>query len=335
MSVTALQGIRLNVTNIDLAEQFYRSLGMVEDLGLRRIATDDSLASVITDNDPSGLPGTRSIALRWPCDPHMHLILAQQDASGPTTGWPKQANQLGATVLGLLVSDVALELDRVRRYGGAVVSDRAVTQRLLGETESAFVRDPDGNLVELIEVNPSRAWDLSRCTPHGAEITFLHVQLNTTDLDRISGFYEGLGFTHNYLNDFRPGAQYVSSGQNPFQDLWGQKLDGNVNGMKFLRLQDDPSQMHLEILELEHESLRIPGAQPTWLQQGFIRMCFKAQNMDRRLAELARRGVRVLPENERAALGWGDAEWSYFPDPDANILTLEEWFPTGHWGERH
>ena len=68
-------------------------------------------------------------------------------------------------------------------------------------------------------------------------------------------------------------------------------------------------------------------------QLGIMRYCFKTVDHLERLAELKRRGVRVLIENQLGAYNWGDSEWFYFADPDSNILCFEEWFPAGHSGE--
>jgi catechol 2,3-dioxygenase-like lactoylglutathione lyase family enzyme len=38
LTATATHGVRLNVANLDRAQQFYTGLGMVEDIGTRRAA---------------------------------------------------------------------------------------------------------------------------------------------------------------------------------------------------------------------------------------------------------------------------------------------------------
>lgn len=333
MTVHALHSIRLNVAHFDLALQFYSALGMVEDLGLRRADSPTGATSVIADNDP-GAARARSVALRWPSDPFMHLVLAELPHPRPEHTWPVVAAQSGLTTLGLRVRELEAAVERVVQLGGSVVVAAGSTDRMQGTTRSAFVRDVSTNLVELVEMDPSRTWDLSGCQAYQAEVTFLHVHLNSPDLVTTAAFYEGLGFEHNGLNDFRPNAVYdYQEGEDPFLDLWGRPLDGLVEGMRFLRLPSDPSRMHLEILGVQRNALKPRSDTRGWLRPGFIRPCFLARGMNTYLADLRRRGARVSPRNDRAALGWGDAEWAYFADPEDNIATLEEWFATGHWGE--
>ena len=332
MGARAIHAIRLNVSNIDLAEQFYTSVGMVEDIGMR--IDSAGKRSILTAGDPSGQPSAKAVSLRWPCDPYMHLNLVERTSSSASAGWPKAADQAGSTVLSLVVDDVSAEVERVRIDGGDVVAEPTTTQRLLGPTTSAFVTDPDGNLVELISLEPAPAWDTSRASVFGAERTFLHFELNTDNLDSVGAFYAGFGFSHNPLNDVRPNATFEMPEVDPYVTAWGQALMPHMAGVKFYRLDDDPSEMHLEIMGWK-DGLQDPTDEPVWQQRGVMRYCFKARDLASTLAEMRRRGVRIFMHDQKAGLAWGDSEWFYCADPDGNILTFEEWFPTGHWGERY
>ena len=53
MTARALHGVRLNVANLDRAQQFYTALGMVEDIGMRRADRPDGGTSVLATNDPA------------------------------------------------------------------------------------------------------------------------------------------------------------------------------------------------------------------------------------------------------------------------------------------
>jgi predicted enzyme related to lactoylglutathione lyase len=335
MAAIAIHGIRLNVANLDLSTQFFMSIGMVEDIGMRRADGVEPTGSVLPETDPTG--GTaRSISLRWPCDPYMHLTVVEAGLEPVLTGWPKAAAQIGSTVMTLIVADVVAELDRVRAAGGMVVAEVKETVRLLGSTRSAFVEDPDRNLVELFEAHPGSAWDLTGCSVFGADRTFLHFELNTENLDAVSEFYAGFGFAHNSLNDVRPNATYdPPSGEDPYITEWGTSLMDNMAGVRFLRLPDDPSEMHLEVMGWKPGSLHDPSQNPIWAQRGVMRYCFKTGDLDGTLADMRRRGVRIFMADQKAGLAWGDSEWFYFGDPDRNIMTFEQWFPTGHWGERY
>ncbi len=339
MVARALHGIRLNVRNIDLAQQFYMSLGMVEDIGMRRAATTTGGHSVLGDADPGGSATMLSVSLRWPTDPYMHLNIVEYRADLPDSGWPKKANQLGSTVITLLVDDLDLEVQRLRGEGAAVHGDPVTTIRLLGPTRSAYTQDPDGNLLELLEAAPNPGWNHADCSVLGARRTFLHFQLNTYYLERVAAFYAGFGFAHNVLSDSRPNVDYRQlidmSGPNPYLGAFGQALNNKVtNGIRFFRLPDDHSEMHLEIMGWVQGKLLIPGPRPTFHQHGVMRYCFKTREMKAALADLKRQGVQLYLENQLGAYMWGDSEWFFFSDPDGNVLCFEEWFPTGHWGER-
>jgi catechol 2,3-dioxygenase-like lactoylglutathione lyase family enzyme len=339
VAAKALHGIRLNVRNIDLAQQFYTSLGMVEDIGMRRAGKSGEPPCVLANGDPAGVPRTPSVSLRWPSDPYMHLNLVARHEDSPTTGWPKAVDQLGSTVITLLVDDLDLELERLGHDGVGLDCDPVSTVRLLGVTRSAFTRDPDGNFLEILEAGPQPGWDYAQCSVVGAPRTFLHFQLNTYDLPTVSQFYAGFGFTHDVLSDQRQNVDYRQlidmSGPNPYLTAFGQPLSRKVTtGVSLFRLPQDHSQMHLEIMGWVQDKLLDPGAQPTFHQRGVMRYCFKIRELSEALADLKHRGVRIFLENQLGAYGWGDSEWFYFGDPDGNLLCFEEWFPAGHWGER-
>ncbi|MGW4339531.1 VOC family protein [Rhodococcus koreensis] len=332
MPALALQAIRLNVSNLELATQFYKSIGMVEDIGMRRTESS-SHVSVLSTGCPGETAPAPSVSLRWPSDPHMHINLVQYDAGAPTAGWPRKPGQFGSTVSTLLVSDVSAEVERLRP-DTPILTEPVVTERLLGSTRSAFVEDPDGNIVELIELKPGRAWDLSRCSVFGAERTFLHFELNTDNYKAVSEFYEGFGFAHNAMNDVRPGAEPEVPEVDPFIAIWGAPLISQMDGVNFLRLGDDPSEMHLEIMGWKEGGLQNPTSDPVWHQRGVMRYCFKTRNLAALLSDLEQRGVQIFLKDAQASLNWGDSEWFFFADPDGNILTFEEWFPAGRWGQR-
>ena len=269
----------------------------------------------------------------------MHLNLVVFDPGNPQQGWPKAVDQLGSTVLTLLVADLDAEVRRLVDERAAVRVDEAKTDRLSGPTRSAFIEDPDGNSVELLECSPGRGWDYGGCTVAGAEKTFLHVQLNTYHFEAMSRFYGAFGFALDPLSEGRPNVDYRQlidmSRPNPYVEAFGQPLNNKVtNGVGLFHLAGDHSEMHLEIMGWNDGNLVVPGPEPTFHQLGIMRYCFKTAGHLELLAELKRRGVHILMENQLGAYRWGDSEWFYFADPDGNILCCEEWFPAGRWGEK-
>lgn len=332
MAATAIFALRVNVRNLDRAEQFYHSQGMIEDIGMRLVVDPGRPHTVIAGTEGRAL---RSVALRWPYDPYMHLVLAESpDSPGPVS--PVDPEQTGPTTFTLLVSDLDGELAGVSARGGRVVRPPAETQRLLGKSRAALVTDPDGNPVELISLEHEPGWDNSGCRVAPSDRTFLHVELNTENFREVSAFYGGFGFEHNPLNNLREGWARLPDDdpEDPYVKAFGRSIVGHLAGLNFARLPTDHSQMHLEIMGWKPGNLIDPVRPQTFHQRGIMRMCFKTTDVDGALDDIRRRGLPVLQERQRCGLGWGDTEWLFFHDPDGNIATFEEWFPAGHWGER-
>lgn len=299
---------------------------------MRLVVDDGSPNTVIAGSEGRAL---RSMALRWPYDPYMHLVLAESpDSRGPV--WPVDPDQTGPTTLTLLVSDLEGELAGVSARGGQVVRPPSEAQRLLGKSRSALVTDPDGNPVELISVEPEPGWDNSGCRIAPSDRTFLHFELNTSNFRSVSDFYAGFGFEHNRLNNVRKGWTGDPDAEpvDPFVKAFGRTMQGHWEDLSFFRLPSDHSQMHLEIMGWRPGSLVDPVRPQTYHQHGIMRMCFKTTDVEGALDDIRRRGLPVLQERQRCAIAWGDSEWLFFHDPDGNIATFEEWFPAGQWGER-
>ncbi|MFI5386978.1 MAG: hypothetical protein ACHQ50_12760, partial [Fimbriimonadales bacterium] len=274
-----------------------------------------------------------------PNDPFMHLNVVACRSDSPQEGWPKSVDQLGSTVITLLVDDVEAEIRHLAGGVAVVQGDAVETIRLSGPSRSAFIQDPDGNVIELIERVPGRGWDYSGCSVVGAKTAFLHLQLNTYHFTSLFQFYSGFGFEVDLLSEGRPNVDYRRlidfSRPNPYLEVFGRPLNNKVtDAVSLLRLAGDHSQMHLEIMGWKEGNLVVPGPNPTFHQLGVMRYCFKTVGHLELLAELKRRGVNIYLEGQLGAYVWGDSEWFYFADPDGNILCFEEWFPVGHWGER-
>lgn len=152
----------LNVTELDRSVAFYEALGLA---CTSRTEIPQALEAIVEH------PGAGS-----------KLQLAEQkEQDGPL--------ELGTAFWKLYVNttDIAGLFARAAEAGGVVESPPARLERW--PVSIAFVRDPDGYLVELVERHP---W------PDGspAEAPWLgQYCLNVTDIDRTIGFYELLGLT--------------------------------------------------------------------------------------------------------------------------------------------
>ncbi|MGH9302021.1 MAG: VOC family protein, partial [Acidimicrobiales bacterium] len=77
------------------------------------------------------------------------LELMQFDRPHNPVRSPRPLNQPGLTHLSVGVADISAVLARVADYGGQVVEDTNIGP-------AVFVRDPDGQLLELLATRPSR-----------------------------------------------------------------------------------------------------------------------------------------------------------------------------------
>jgi predicted enzyme related to lactoylglutathione lyase len=335
MTALGIFAIRLNVVNLDRAAQFYTSIGMIEDIGMRRADSSPAAPMILGLDDPSARPGARSMSLRWPCDPYMHINLVSMTEDSPRSGWPKTAGQFGSTVVTLRVTELDQHIAQLAADGMVILSPPTATIRNLGQTRSAFVLDSDSNIVELVEPSYEAGWDTSTCSVVGADRTFLHMQLNTENLEALSAFYASFGFQHDSGVDPRPGSVPYETDGDPYLKAFGVSFKQNRHGVSFFRLPGETSDMHLEVMGWKPGALLDPTDVPTFHQRGVMRYCFKVRELDKILAEQKRRGAKILQEGQGAPLNWGDSEWFFTADPDGNVLCFEEWHGRGYRGARN
>lgn len=336
MTVLALSALQLNVVDHDRSVAFFRSVGFVEDYGARPAGDGPTHAAVLAQAagiDPERVGSTTS--LTFPQDPFMHLEIQgwKQPRRG---GWPRTFDQLGGSRLSFLVDDVESELARLRADGVEVLLEPRAIDRRWGPSQSALVRDPDGNFVELLEVAfTDEGWDTSRRSVTGAAMSFLHFQVNT-DNPAVRAFYNGFGFEHDTGPDMRPGIETdLSAASELYERSFGFDLMPAIDSIDFLRLPTDHSHMHLEIMNWKPGQLLDPAERPTFRQRGVMRVCFKVKDDGHALQERLRaEGARIYQEDVVMPLNWGDSWWCMVGDPDGNVTTFEQWFPARSHGHR-
>ncbi|GME37612.1 hypothetical protein FDECE_3452 [Neofusicoccum parvum] len=329
----ALFAVSQSTTDVDAQVEFYKGIGFVVDDGYT------SLEGSFPDVIKSAL--TKSVALRLPNDPYMHLILHGWNNLKTTPGWPAPFNQIGTRGITMLVKDVAAELERIKagwphlRIHHGPLSIR----RKWGATTSALLEDPEGVFLELLEISSPSPFDAERVqAPGGRDRTWLHFMHNCADFHATRPFYEAFGMAHDRGVDFRPNTGFHPWGVEHFTkqmaDAFGFEMAPEDAGeVAFLRAESDCSQMHLELLNIT-KGLQVPGPRPTWLQNGISRYCIKTKDYAGALRQAKEKGTKIYIEDQRGCLNWGDSQWFFFADVDGNIVTLEEWFPHREWGER-
>jgi catechol 2,3-dioxygenase-like lactoylglutathione lyase family enzyme len=117
-----LDHLRVDVSDIDVAERFYRAA-----LGLERVVRYEIPDGVILQMAPDGVP------------PGVELWMERGLFPKPSA----------TEHLAFAVDDVPAQVELIRSYGYEI--DRDVFS--IGDETIAFVRDPDGHLIELNDFN--------------------------------------------------------------------------------------------------------------------------------------------------------------------------------------
>ena len=337
MAVRAIYGIQHNVRNLPRSRQFYESLGLVVEPGFE-LAPGAAPPDLSGLEQAMGVPPSElgdSVLLTFPNEPFAHVQL-QSWRDGPVEGgWPPRFHQLGARCLSLLVDDLDEEIELLAKRDTPALLGPLTYDRAWGPTRVAYSKDPDGNLFDLRQIDYHPGWETDRRSVVRAPKSFLHFELNTENFSELCDFYEGFGFEWD-VDPSKPRDRAPEMGDmaGDMERAFGFRLGESSRGVALLRLPQDHSNMHLEIMGFAPGSLHDPGPVPRWNQKGIMRFCFKVEDADGHLDELKRRGVKIFLENQRMCLPWGDSLWFFFADPDGHILCFEEWFPARYWGER-
>ncbi|RSL95252.1 hypothetical protein CDV31_013983 [Fusarium ambrosium] len=339
--ISALFAVSLNPSNINESVEFYKDFGFIVDSGYD--AVGDIPDEYFAARGVTKSNWERSVALRLPGDPYMHLILNSWTGLDNAPGWPAPYNQLGSRAITLLVGDAIAELARVRSQfpGVRILHDPIRIHRRWGVTTSVLLLDPESVFLELISIEhaPDSPYNpLNVKKPAFEEKQWLHFMVSCSNFDETEPFYKSFGMEHDAGVDFRPGVGFHPFGYDAFKaqmrDAFGFLME-NSKGVAFLRSKSDTSSsMHLELCRHVPDSLKNPDDHPTWPQKGISRYCFKVDNYKACLEHQKARGSKIYVEDQRGCLEWGDTQWCFTGDPDGNILTQEQWFPTRYWGER-
>lgn len=147
MSIDAISHIAVGVTNMERSLGFYRDvLGMHVSLD-----TEEELPQI----GDAPAQKRRAVYLRWREGPHETFIVLDQQLSREPFGGPPELFQVGTHHWGFWVEDADAVVVRAEAAGVPIVVQPvngdtiAYGEPAGGVVRSAFLRDPDGNVVQL------------------------------------------------------------------------------------------------------------------------------------------------------------------------------------------
>ncbi|GAF43654.1 VOC family protein [Rhodococcus wratislaviensis] len=140
--VAAFSHIAVSVSNLDLAADFYCS-GLGFGPGDEYSAAGCEVAAIM------GVPrtGFRGTFLRLGVT---LLELLEYREALPKSAWPRDPREVGYAHISLIVPDMHEAVDNALRHGGAFCAQLDHAFGGGQETTITFLRDPDGNRIELI-----------------------------------------------------------------------------------------------------------------------------------------------------------------------------------------
>lgn len=298
MPIGASQAFSINVNCSNLARSlhFYRDL-----LGLT--------ASVQTRPDAQDGAAYRLDRVQWD---GWFLHDARGPGAGPTvdllewqvpshTGTPNVAADLGLNRLGFYVADLSECYERAIAAGVTAYGAPHETSVEGSEpVRSVVIEDPDGVLVELVEVGVERVG---------------FVAIGTSDLDTTRAFYEDvLGF-HPMFD--RPPVRQP-----------GQQVGIDREIELIAAYYDDPrgeGAFMLELVQLLDPVPKGPAAREAH-QLGMFRLAMLTDDIDRDYTALLERGVTCWtpPATVEMGLGLPPSRLLMFTDPDGAVIELTQ-----------
>ncbi|KAH4089119.1 hypothetical protein HBH70_026520 [Parastagonospora nodorum] len=328
----ALFAVIQNTPHLDRQLNFYGAVGFIVDPGAELADGEQLPNEWFSARGVQRQDLDRSVAVRLPADPYMHVWFHSWHNLDTNAQWPPKFNQIGSRGFTLLCDDVERELKRIKhQFPGTPVLQKPIRiNRKWGPTISALIRDPEDNFVEILSIDGD-AFDEKKVVPPGSnDKGFLHFQLNAGHkFEQLGTFYRGFEMYHDHGVDYRPRVGFPQG----YQHFLDQMKDAfnfeppkdDLKRVDFLRNDRDCSHMHLEILETIPEKNKDPGLDPTWSQKGIVRYCIKSPDYSEsvRTIKLWQKiaSTKIYVEDQRGCLNWGDSQWIFYGDIDGNILT--------------
>ena len=105
-------------------------------------------------------------------------------------------NHLGIARVALTTTNLAADILTLREAGAVFYADPVAGQGPDGAYQGALFEDPDGTIIELVELESTDDGDDPGADGEATHLTGFHrVHINCSDLERSKDFYQMLGFT--------------------------------------------------------------------------------------------------------------------------------------------
>ena len=170
-----------------------------------------------------------------------------------------------------------------------------------GEVAWAYIEDPDGGKVELIEWRPPG----SHPAPLIEGVT--HVAFGVSDADRSTGFYRALGFTE-LVADFQGVLDPMSH--------WFPDPTGTEQRLVLL---NSPDGAGIEAVQQINQTKDCRGS---WGHLGPMELSIEVSDIEAACAEARRLGAEVLCSPQTVAGDGGEWTYAYIADPDDISVSL-------------
>jgi catechol 2,3-dioxygenase-like lactoylglutathione lyase family enzyme len=215
----------------------------------------------------------------------------------------------GAAMIVLLVRDLDAAFAALQRSGADVVTTgaRPVRVSATNKTRGVIVRDPDGHLVELAQLDPQPATTVAPAS----NVTAIRLRLTVADVDRSLAYYQQVLGVRGTLRPFE---------RNPdLMKMFGLPDTGEYQ-VATIQM---PGSLMFELIGFRGiESAKTPV--PSRVQDpGSFRLQLTMGSIDAALATLKKSGAPVISTGGVPVhMSFGGRPWQLAVVPDANNLFL-------------
>jgi catechol 2,3-dioxygenase-like lactoylglutathione lyase family enzyme len=307
--ITALQHIGLGVQDAATSFEFYRKFAGFKIKLVDYLDFSNQMEPIIGD-----LVKMR-IIMALPSQGKGLIEIVQHVSTPPRPGTTRWGD-IGFLATGYRTNNLAATVEYLESEGIELSVRSYPTDLNSGERwESAFLSDPDGNYVELIDTNPGNSAD-------AGVGGIIQVTIGVRDMDRSLEFYNGiLGYDEVLLDMSGPDAAmgpFLENRMQQRQVILGRKvslrspfaMDGGGT-IRLVQVKDYPGKNLFE------------GRR--WGDIGQMEACFEVDDVRAAVEELKSMNMEVYHPPTYMDMGTGSkGSFAYIKDPDGTLIEFVE-----------